>query len=475
MAKLPGSNVVQRLGQRRTKGIAGQASAEKTSKSKKVKPTQKEKARRIIVICVFIVYWLLIFEGALRKWVLPNAQEWLFFVRDPFVLAVYFLAIKNDMWPKWSPVFKVGVGLALIAIPLMMVQIVASNLHILTGIYGWRMYFWYLPLAFIIGEQFRGKDMQRLVRHSLIVCVPIALLVLAQFRSSADSFVNSSLGGSQAMLVSQGVVRTSGTFTVAAAQSLFIGSVMAFLLTAWLLPGKQRPFSLVTLLIASGAVMTTFAVSGSRTVFLQLAMIVVGAIAGAFIIFRKRPQVKMLVILPSLLVAGALAYLTVFSRAYEVMRERQLGAMGAEGSIFTRFFNLFTTVLKVVPSASILGMGIGSGTMGGTRLATGTAVFAMAEDEWSRIILECGLFGAFYIAYRAWFLAWLVKNAWRAVERSMNPLPLILVCFIGITFLTGPISLQGTINGYGWLFAGFCIAANRLGIYGRNKEDGVWS
>lgn len=442
---------------------------------RKVKLTDREKARRIIVIFTFIIYWLLIFEGALRKWVLPNAQEWLFFARDPFALGIYYLAWKNDMWPKWTPIFKVGMSLAIISLPLAMVQIVASGLHPLTAIYGWRMYFWYLPLAFIIGEQFHGKDLRTLVKHSLIVCVPIALLVLAQFRSSADSFINSSLGGSQAMLVAHGVVRTSGTFTVAAAQTLFIGSVIAFLLTAWLLPKKQRPFNNITLLIASGAVLSTFAVSGSRSVFFQGALVLLGALGSAIVIFQRKPRVKVLLILPALVLAAGLSYVTVFSSAFEVMKTRQHDAEGAEGMITNRLFNMLTAVFKVMPSASVLGLGIGAGTMGGARLATGSPVFSLAEDEWSRILLECGLFGVCYIFYRFWLIGWLIRNAITAVKRTMNPLPLVLVSFIGITIFQGQISLQGTINGYGWLFVGFCIAANRLGIHGKNKEDGVWS
>lgn len=475
MPKSLASYVRQNFGRGQlSKGSSKPASGKRASKGKP-RLTDQEKARRIIVIFTFIIYWLLIFEGALRKWVLPNAQEWLFFVRDPFALGIYFLAWKNDMWPKWTPIFKVGMVLAAVSIPLAMVQMVSSGLHPLTAIYGWRMYFWYLPLAFIVGEQFRGKDLKTLVKHSLIVCVPISILVLAQFRSSADSFINSSLGGSQAMLVAQGVVRTSGTFTVAAAQTLFVGSVIAFLLTAWLLPRKQRPFNTLTLLIASAAVLSTFAVSGSRSVFFQGALDFLGAIGSAIIIFQRKPRVKVLLILPTIVLVTGILYVTVFSSAAEVMMERQINASANEGMITNRLFNMMTGVFKVVPSASVLGLGIGAGTMGGARLATGSPVFSLAEDEWSRILLECGAFGVCYIFYRFWLVGWLIKNAITAVKRTMNPLPLVLIAFIGITIFQGQISLQGTINGYGWLFIGFCIAANRLGIHGKNKEDGVWS
>ena len=108
MPKLPGSNGAQKLGQRRVNSIPDsiRRSTGAQKSKKKAKIGDREKIRRIIVFCTFAIYWLLIFEGALRKWVLPNAQEWLFFVRDPFALAIYFLAIKYDMWPKWTRIFS---------------------------------------------------------------------------------------------------------------------------------------------------------------------------------------------------------------------------------------------------------------------------------------------------------------------------------------------------------------------------------
>ncbi len=39
------------------------------------------------------VYLLLIFEGAIRKWMFPSLAQVLFFVRDPFVLTAYVLAL----------------------------------------------------------------------------------------------------------------------------------------------------------------------------------------------------------------------------------------------------------------------------------------------------------------------------------------------------------------------------------------------
>ena len=42
---------------------------------------RRESRRRRLVRLVFVIYWLLIFDGALRKWGLPQFQAPLFFVQ----------------------------------------------------------------------------------------------------------------------------------------------------------------------------------------------------------------------------------------------------------------------------------------------------------------------------------------------------------------------------------------------------------
>jgi len=70
--------------------------------------------------------------------------------------------------------------------------------------------------------------------------------------------------------------------------------------------------------------------------------------------------------------------------------------------------------------------------------------------------------GVTYIGYRLVLAIWLVQAALAAVKRSGNPLPILLVSFTLPILILGPMTLQGTANGFGWLFTGFSIAANNL-------------
>ena len=56
---------------------------------------ERELQRQSIVRLIFLLFLLLIFEGALRKWVLPGLSNPLLFIRDPFLLAIYIKALQQ--------------------------------------------------------------------------------------------------------------------------------------------------------------------------------------------------------------------------------------------------------------------------------------------------------------------------------------------------------------------------------------------
>src|SRR5439155_22404052 len=55
-----------------------------------------QKIRRL----VYLYFFLLIIEGALRKWIVPQFSNPLLLVRDPVVLVIYFLAWRARVFPR---------------------------------------------------------------------------------------------------------------------------------------------------------------------------------------------------------------------------------------------------------------------------------------------------------------------------------------------------------------------------------------
>ncbi|MEW6611897.1 MAG: hypothetical protein ACOY5C_13265 [Pseudomonadota bacterium] len=433
----------------------------------------REAVRKRIVTLVFVVYWLLIFEGVLRKWVLPQLSDVLFFLKDPFVIAIYYLAFRYRLWPQNSTMFWLGVLLAALYIPLVLLQAISYDFPILVSGYGWRNYFFYLPLAFIIGCNFRGEDLARLVKYTLLVAIPLAVLVFFQFLSPPDAFVNRTYSeDAEIFTVTKDIVRTYGTFTFTTGQVIFVASTIAMLLAVWILPKDQRPLHPMLLIAATVAVITSFAVNGSRAIFFYTALTLAATVFSGIIAAKQRIRFRAAILPIVLATAGALIFINVFTTSWEAIQERQQVASGIEGSPVARALKSFTEFTNYIIETPVLGHGVGYGTGGGAKLATGKMDFTLVEDEWSRVLLESGVvLGLLYIAYRILLVSWLFVQAVRATRRSHNPLPLALLGFIGIVLLNGQITSQGTIMGYGWLFAGFLMAANRLGLRPGSEAD----
>ena len=51
---------------------------------------------------ILTIYLFVVFEGTLRKWIFPGAFDFLFFVRDPVVVAAYVYALAKYGFPLTS-------------------------------------------------------------------------------------------------------------------------------------------------------------------------------------------------------------------------------------------------------------------------------------------------------------------------------------------------------------------------------------
>lgn len=371
------------------------------------------------------------------------------------------------MFPRLTPTCVVGLILGVVFLSLGLIQSVVLGINPAVSAIGWRGYFWYLPLAFTIGEYFNGKDLARLCRQTLIVTIPIALLTYMQYRSGPYSFLNKTFDDDSApFLVGGDLVRTSGTFTFSIGQVLFIGSIVTMLLTLWLLPKASRPIGRPLLWAATGAVLVNIYTSGSRSAFFETGITLTAAMICGLLITNRNQQMRCLALPGIISIVGAIFYITVFNNAYVVMAERMAAANASEGSTLARAVGIFTSVFETLPRSTLMGIGMGLGSNAGMFLAAGARHLKLSENELPRIIEESGVTGILYVAYRMWLFFWLFGGAIVATRRANNPLPLLLFSFTGILVLVGQMTLQGTVNGYGWLFVGFSIAANRL------KEDG---
>lgn len=429
----------------------------------------KERTRCLIVKLIFAAYWLLIFEGTLRKWFFPQHANILYFARDMFVIAAYVLVFINNMWPKKSTMFSSAMLLVVTLGFLSLIQSVTTQINPLVLMFGWRNYAFYIPFAFIIGEHFKAEDLKRLIKHTLLLAIPVAILVYVQVSSPYNSFINRSVAEGVYYSISDKVgtgrriIRATGTFSFFTGQQLFIGSVVAFLLATWVLDRKRRPLRGTLLYLATIATIVIFSLDLTRLPIFLSGFILLGALFSGFIIRSQKLGFRAKLFPIIIFVLTAVVLLNLFTFAYDI-RKRRFQHSDVEWRIpgmFESFLNVFHVPL--------FGYGLGFNTRGAKAL--GVDPKNVYEDwntggeyEWRFVIIDAGpIFGLLYIIFRIILTAWIFLNAIKAVRRSNNPLPILLACYIGSIILIWYITRNGTVNGYGWLFAGFCIAANQLG------------
>jgi hypothetical protein len=435
----------------------------------------RERARRRIVWLVFGFYLLLIFEGALRKWVLTSFGQALFFVRDPLVLAIYVLALRHRFWPRHNPVLAAGLALSAMGFLLIALQAIGVASSIpqwpILAAYGWRNYFLYIPLPFVLGEALRPLDLQRLVKLTFLLAFPIAFLVLLQFRSPLEAPINVGFGASaqqqyRGLAVDMDHTRPMGTFTSDVGEKEFVASSTAMLLALWIAPVTRRFLKSWQVLPVTCAVLTCLAVSGSRGAMVHCSLILLTAIASTALMGRSGATTRAILLPTIIALAAVVLYPIVFPDGYTTFMNRWNAAQAVEvqhfhGGLLGRALTSFYDFIGLMGDAPLPGYGLG--LAGNASLTLGVTIPGFngwAESDWARHIVDLGpLFGLLFIAYRIVLVGWLGIRCLVGARAGGDPLPLLLFGYVSVELLYGELTGHGSVNGYGWLFAGLALAA----------------
>jgi hypothetical protein len=447
----------------------------------------RERGRKRIVALATVFYLLLIFEGTLRKWALPSHGEILFFIRDPFALAIYALAIRHSFFPARQPLLLTGMAFAVLGALMILVQalgVAATIAHWpILAAYGWRNYFLYIPLPFVLGETLRRADIERLVKITLLLSVPVAILVFLQFRAAPYAPINVGFATNVAeqfrgLTVDAEHTRPMGLFTSDVGQKEFTVSCLAMILSLWILPAARRYVRTWQLIVATCAVLTCLAVGESRGAMVHSGIIVIAALVSGLVIRRARVSARA-ILLPGALAAIAIVlYPVVFPGGYDAFVNRWNRAAVAE-SVATRFGIFGRALYGFVDFFNLMGttpvMGYGLGLAGNASLILGVTIpgfHGWAETDWARHIVDLGpIVGVAFILYRAVLVAWLGRVCLAGARAAADPLPILWFAFVGVDLLYGQLTGHGTVNGYCWLFTGLCLAAARADEKSRARSE----
>ncbi|CAN5411756.1 hypothetical protein BH20VER3_BH20VER3_10170 [soil metagenome] len=413
---------------------------------------------------IWLYLWLLIFEGAFRKWIVPQLSAPLLLVRDPVVILIYLLAFRARIFPHNAyvitleilAVFSWAAGI-IVLLPYFPIQ----TIILVTG-YGVRSDFLHLPLIFIIPAVFDIEDVKRIGRWTIIGMIPMAVLMAMQFTASPEAFINRVAGAGEGTQLGAGSgrIRPPGVFSFVSGTVYYASATAAFLLHAVI---AKLPYRVWLLYGSGAALIIALGVSGSRSAV--LAVVVVVASLGMILLLRASLVDKFgRHLLVAVVVLWAISYLPIFQEGLGVLSDRfteSADEVSVVGGLVGRTVGGFTEGLTVLNRVPLGGYGLGVGTSGGASFLTGQASFLLAENEWSRILLESGpILG---LAFLIWRTAITFKLGWFSIRqiKAGNTLPIFLFMAGLFVVLQGPFG-QPTSLGFAVVFAGLCLAARPL-------------
>jgi hypothetical protein len=441
------------------------APAKKLSAVKTSTPDGESKLIPHIRRLLYLYIFLLVIEGALRKWLLPQLSNPLLLVRDPIVLLIYALAFPARVWPRnafMTWLAPIAILSWIVSVFVLEPYIPMSRILVVT-VYGFRSNFLHLALIFIFANVFDAEDIKKIGWWVLLGMIPMSLIMAAQFQASPDSFINRTvgLGEGEQITAGGGKIRPPGTFSFISGPIYYVALSSAFALYGALSRLTYRNW----LLIAAGfSIGLAIVVSGSRSLVVSI-LLVVFSLALVLIL---RPEAvnrfgrTLFVIVVS---AYIITRVPIVQEGIGILSDRftdsaEIQETTVTRGIIDRTLGGFTEGLKVINRIPLPGLGLGIGTNVGARALTGHVSFLLAENEWSRVLLENGpILGLAFLIWRTALVVYLGWQSLRALGRA-EILPLLLFSTGFVVLLNGQLG-QPTTLGFAVVLCGLCLASVR--------------
>lgn len=344
---------------------------------------------------IWLYLLLVIFEGALRKWVLPGFATPLLIVRDPIALFILFEAFRLRLIPS-SPFVIASISIGIVAI---LCALAVGHGNPFVALYGARPLLFHFPAMFVMARILDRQDILLMGRFLLILTPLMSFMIALQFYSPQSALVNIGVGGegSSGFSAALGYFRPSGTFSFTTGVAQFYSLVAAFVLYFWLRPGSVNRG---LLLAATFALLAAIPFSVSRTLLFQalLTLLFAGAIA------LSNPQTLLRGVLATTVViitAGLMSTMDIFQTSISVLEARFTLASysegGLEGTLVDRYLGGLLAAFTRAGEWPLFGLGIGMGTNVGAMLLSGDTGFLIAEGEWQVWVGELGILLGFLV------------------------------------------------------------------------------
>lgn len=418
---------------------------------------EKDDTLTWLKFAIWLYFILLIFEGALRKWILPGLSGPLLLIRDPVAIYIIFAAIKKRKFPANPFILIVG----FISVISFISTFLMGHGNVLVALYGLRILLIHFPLVFIIGNVFKRNDVLRVGQATLWITIPMTILIALQFYSPQSAFVNQGVGGDESGAGFRGALgfyRPPGTFSFTNGNTLFYSFAAPFIFYFITNLNQSKKLLVFASIIA---LMAAIPLSISRSLFFQVAITILFLILGA----SRKPRYLARLFTGALIVLFSLAILSqtsFFKTGTTAFTSRFESANKSEGGIESVFLDRFLGGLIAsftnTSDLPFFGAGLGLGTNVASVLLSGERKFLIAEGEWARIIGEMGLLlGLILILVRVFLSVRILIESYRKLVKG-DMFPWLLSSF-GFIVVAQGLWAQPTALGFSTIMGGLMLAS----------------
>jgi hypothetical protein len=407
---------------------------------------------------ILAVILITVFEGAVRKWIMPNATNVLLLARDLAALLVVARVAYSGGFRKMPFATECLIVWSLAVAMWGAWQIIVLQGPVVLFFIGLRFWLLYLWLALAMGCSLTEGETRIVVKVMIAVALLMMPLVALQHSLPPSSVLNLQPDTEEDKIfrLSGDIVRVSGTFTFVMGYACFVAAVTPFALGhVW----KGRPFYesawLKALVFAAICVETLF--SGSRASITFFGFLLAAQLLIDVVCARSARDAVSSLLKVALVVVALFVMVYLFSDAVTATQDRFVSASESE-SFTDRVAAMVFGEPQMRDAITFLGSGLGAGTNAGAVLLTGEQGFELAETEQARVILEMGAMGFAWVLIKCVLIAWGMRKSLGKLRSGLETLPLLVWITIAYGLLSWPISGQLSANAFGYILLGLGFA-----------------
>jgi hypothetical protein len=418
--------------------------------------------RTIIKAALVIV----VIEGAIRKWLLPQASDMVYFLKDLVIFVAYckYYLSSEPKYPFRLNIFNI---VLLTFLVWGSVQVFTPSLGSpIIGLFGLKGYLFYVPMMWMLPSLFQSQEeLYIFLRNYLLIVIPVAILAIIQFYSPVKSLINIYAGGAEVNAVVDGNARVTGTFSYIVGYGLFVSICFTILLPLLSLAqkGVWRWLLLLELLLVVG---TSF-MTGARSVVLYEILFVIGYFG---LILWTQPskafgQFKNFLLPLTFLLALVPKF---FGGAMDKFTTRAVGASGGDGTFLDRVISfIYEPELALKSKGLIDSYGIGATHQAMPAVRKFFKIYGgqlppLSEGDITRVIYDVGLIGfVLWYLLRIILIFALFKVFLKLKTPFLRNLALAAFLLHAINF-NAQLASNNTYGIYYWFFSGFVFLLPEL-------------